>query len=36
MKKVLVVYHSQYKGNTRQMAELVAQGCREVKEVEVR
>lgn len=36
MKKILVVYHSQYKGNTKQMAELVAQGCRETKDVEVK
>ena len=35
MKKILVVYHSQEKGNTRRMAELVAQGCREVEGVEV-
>ena len=35
MKKILVVYHSQYKGNTKQMAELVAQGCQEVEGVEV-
>ncbi|MFP4058372.1 MAG: flavodoxin family protein [Candidatus Brocadiia bacterium] len=34
MKHILVVYHSQEKGNTRQMAELVAQGAREVPEVE--
>ena len=36
MKKILIVYHSQYKGNTKQMAELVAQGCREVRGVEVK
>jgi len=36
MKKVLVVYHSQYKGNTKQMAELVARGCGEAPEVEVK
>ena len=35
MKKILVVYHSQEKGNTRTMAELVADGCREVEGVEV-
>jgi len=35
MKRILVVYHSQEKGNTRKMAELVAQGCRKVKGVEV-
>ncbi len=34
-KKVLVVYHSQEKGNTRKMAELVAQGCRSVSGVQV-
>ncbi len=33
MKKVLVVYHSQYTGNTKEMAALVAQGCREAAEV---
>ena len=35
MKRILVVYHSQEKGNTRKMAELVAKGCRQVKDVEV-
>lgn len=35
MKKILIVYHSQYKGNTKQMAELVAQGCGEVAGIEV-
>jgi len=35
MKHILVVYHSQEKGNTRAMAELVAKGCREVAGVEV-
>jgi len=35
MKKILIVYHSQQKGNTKKMAELVAQGCREVGGVEV-
>jgi NAD(P)H dehydrogenase (quinone) len=35
MKRILVVYHSQEKGNTRQMAELVAEGCRQVPGVEV-
>ena len=35
MKKILVVYHSQYKGNTRHMAELVAKGCLEANGVEV-
>ena len=36
MKTVLVVYHSQYQGNTKEMAELVAQGCGEVEGVECR
>ena len=36
MKTILVVYHSQEKGNTHRMAELVAQGCREVEGVDVR
>ena len=35
MKRILVIYHSQYQGNTRKMAELVAQGCREAGEVDV-
>jgi len=35
MKRILVVYHSQEFGNTRRMAELVAQGCREVPGIEV-
>ncbi len=35
MKKVLVVYHSQEKGNTKVMAELVAKGCSEVDGIEV-
>ncbi len=35
MKRILIVYHSQQKGNTRQMAELVAKGCRDVSGVEV-
>lgn len=34
MKRILVVYHSQEKGNTRQMAELVAKGCAQVAGVE--
>jgi len=34
MKHVLIVYHSQEKGNTRKMAELVAKGVREVPGVE--
>jgi multimeric flavodoxin WrbA len=36
MKTILVIYHSQEKGNTRKMAELVAEGCRQVKGVVVR
>ena len=35
MKKILVVYHSQQAGNTRKMAELVAEGARQVAGVEV-
>ena len=35
MKTILVVYHSQEKGNTRKMAELVAEGCRSVDGVDV-
>jgi len=35
MKQILIAYHSQEKGNTRRMAELVAEGCREVAGVEV-
>ena len=34
MKKILVVYHSQEKGNTKRMAELVAKGCTQVPGVE--
>lgn len=34
-KKILVIYHSQEKGNTRRMAELVAQGCSRVEGVTV-
>jgi NAD(P)H dehydrogenase (quinone) len=34
MKRILIVYHSQEKGNTRKMAELVAEGCRQVPGVE--
>ena len=29
MKLILVVYHSQEKGNTRRLAEMVADGCRQ-------
>lgn len=35
MKHILIVYHSQEKGNTRRMAELVAEGCRLVPGVAV-
>lgn len=35
MKRILVVYHSQEYGNTRRMAEMVAEGCRQVPDVEV-
>ena len=35
MKQVLIVYHSQEKGNTRKMADLVAEGCRKVPGVQV-
>ena len=35
MKRILIAYHSQQYGNTTKMAELVAQGCREVEGVEV-
>jgi len=36
MKKIMIVYHSQQKGNTKAMADLVAQGCNEVSDVEVK
>ncbi len=35
MKHIMVIYHSQQYGNTRKMAELVAEGCREVPGVQV-
>ncbi len=35
MSRILIVYHSQEKGNTRKMAERVAEGCRQVRGVEV-
>ena len=35
MKNILVVYHSQQHGNTRKMAELVADGCRQVSGIKV-
>jgi len=36
MKKILVVYHSQEAGNTKAMATLVAEGCKQVEGVEVK
>ena len=35
MKKIIIVYHSQEAGNTKAMAELVAEGCRQVPNVQV-
>jgi len=35
MSYILIVYHSQQQGNTRKMAELVAEGCRQVKGTKV-
>jgi multimeric flavodoxin WrbA len=35
MKRILIVYHSQERGNTRRLAGLVAKGCRKVKGVRV-
>lgn len=35
MKRILVIYHSQQKGNTHKMAQLVAEGCRKVQGVQV-
>jgi flavodoxin len=35
MMRILVVFHSQEKGNTRRLADLVAEGCRQVKGVSV-
>ena len=35
MKKVLIIYHSQQKGNTKKAAELVEKGCKQVPGVEV-
>ncbi len=34
MKRILIVYHSQEKGNTRKMAEQVLRGCLQVEDVE--
>jgi len=36
MKTVLIVYHSQYEGNTRKAARLVARGCAGIPGVSVR
>jgi multimeric flavodoxin WrbA len=36
MKTILVIYHTQQKGNTGKCAELVAQGCRQVAGVQVK
>ncbi len=36
MKKIMIVYHSQQFGNTKAMAKLVAEGCREVRGVSVK
>ena len=36
MSKIMVIYHSQQFGNTKKMAELVAEGCRQVPGVEVK
>lgn len=35
MKHIMVIYHSQQFGNTRAMAEMVAEGCRQVPGVQV-
>ncbi|MBI5724396.1 MAG: FprA family A-type flavoprotein [Planctomycetes bacterium] len=35
MKKILIAYHSQEKGNTRKLAELVARGCKEFEDVAI-
>jgi len=35
MKTIMIIYHSQQYGNTRKMAELVAEGCRQVGGVQV-
>ena len=35
MKTIMVIYHSQQYGNTHKMAELVAEGCRQVPGVQV-
>lgn len=35
MKRILIVYHSQEYGNTKRMADMVAEGCRQVLDVEV-
>ena len=35
MKKIMIIYHSQEKGNTKKAAELVAKGCNQVPGIEV-
>jgi flavorubredoxin len=35
MKKIMIIYHSQQYGNTRKMADLVEEGCKQVAGVEV-
>lgn len=35
MKQIMVIYHSQQFGNTKALAELVAEGCRQVSGVQV-
>jgi multimeric flavodoxin WrbA len=35
VKKIMIVYHSQEAGNTKAMAELVAEGCKQVPGVRV-
>jgi flavorubredoxin len=35
MKKIMIIYHSQQYGNTRKMADLIAEGCKQIAGVEV-
>ena len=35
MSRIMIIYHSQQYGNTRKMADLVAEGCKQVAGVEV-
>ena len=35
MKKIMVIYHSQEKGNTKRLAELVSKGCAQVEGIKV-